>query len=399
MKIKTESFYNKILLIDLMIYLYIEIFKCYFEFAQILNFLPDILNLCAVVLLIKNRKLIIKKNTSSISCACFLFAVTISIFYGEVNVANAYQRYRYILYGIITFHLCIHYMEEKTWYSIINLLYISQIIHSLFVCYQFFVLKVGSDFANGIFGFANYNNSMQGLYCLVMSIMGLEFFIKKIMPPKQSITMIVLSCITCAISEIKAFFVIFIVVFILIILLNSKSKNELKKYAIIIIIGIIGIYLAYRILLVIKPGNLVAFGGLNNWLAYEQFETARAGGYGRATQLVYCYSKIFNSDFLSAFFGKGLSYRNDLVVYQLSKIFTNFGFFGLGTFLIFLISLAFETFKNKRINSEAMISFLMCLVVLISLIVWGEILNRSVFIVFIMLAIGNANFVAKSKCG
>lgn len=397
-----RELYNAILLIDILVCLYIEILKCYIGVARIINFIPDILNLIVIIYLVKEfltGRITIYRRASSVFLFLFFFVVTLSFANRGGALIDCYQRYRYILFGIIAYYLTTHYMDESYWNRILKVLYVSQIIHTILIVYQFAVLKTRPDITNGIFGFAELNNAAQGSFCLVMSLIGMEYFLKKKWSSKYCISMILMSCITCAIAEIKAFYVIFIISGIFIFIFTSKNKQAVKRCLIILTIGIIGIVAAYMILLKILPENLYAFASISAWETYEGWETGRAGGYGRATQLSYTFSQVFNGDVLSAIIGKGIGYKdaNELVGYELSKTFMNFGMIGLGLFLLFIFSLFIECYKGRKESEEVLISLSMCIVTLLALIMWNVTFTRMALLSFVILALGRADFARKNN--
>lgn len=383
---------NNIVMIDILVCLYIELIKCYTSIAVYLNFIPDILNFLVLGFLLREfvkGNLKLAKRESSIMALFFLLWIGTTYILLPNAVVHSYQRYRYILFGFIGFHIVSHYMTEYYWNRLLKVLYVSQIINTVLVLYQFVVMHVGQDRANGIFGFVEYNNAAQGLYQVVMSIIGFEYYVIGKIKKGYCISMIFMACICSAFAEIKAYYVIFALGAIIILLFNRKDKRSLNRILGMTIIGISGITIAIIILSQTMPENLYAFMGISNWKAYESWETGRAGGMGRTTQISWIYEKVYDNSLLKALIGNGPGINTNVAAYELGKIFMNFGFVGLILFLLFLIFNTAELFRYRKVVPESMISMTMCILTIPVMIMWNATLNRMALLLFVLLGLGS----------
>lgn len=399
-KIIERDFFNDVLFIDVTICLYIELLKYITDLAAIINIIPDILNFSVFILMIRDiidHRIKIDKWASSIFAFLFMVWITSTGFFLEGSITDRYYRYRYIFFGFLVYHICIHYMTEKYWKRLSKFLYMSQIIHTVLVTYQFAVLHTRVDMTNGIFGSLGYNNASHGLFCLIMSMIGAEGFLKKDLSKRQSVAMILMACYSCALAEIKAFYVLFLFGVVLILLFDHKDKCILRRMLLLILLGSIGLLAAFFILFKIMPENMYAFAGVGKWVAYESYETGRAGGMGRMTQIQYIYSRVFDHNAVEAFVGKGLGADISWVPYELGKLFLNFGILGSGLFFFFLLTRAAGSYRYRKKVPESMVSMVMCILTIPCMVVWNATLNRMAMLLFVILAIGPTNSLKQTK--
>lgn len=386
---------NWIIVIDILICLFIELLKCYTGIAKFINFIPDILNITAIILLVRKQKIkgiYQNANLTGMAGILFLTWVITTGLYPMGTIVDKYQRLRYIAFAYLAYYITEKYITEEFWNRIVKLLFCVQIIHTILVIYQFAVLKTRVDMTNGIFGFLEYNNAPNGLFCLIMGIMGIEYYLKRKLPARRCIAMIGMACVTSALAEIKAFFVLFFIGAIMSISINMCNRKLFYKIIKISILVIVGMSVAYIIMLIIIPENLYAFKSLDNWAFYESYETERTGGLGRMTQISWLYDNEFDKSFSGAMFGKGLGYNTSVVVYELGKLFLNFGIIGLTQFLLFIFWGAIKLFKISKYRPEAAISFIMFVLFVPMIVVWNTTFNRMSMLLFVVIAIGSSGF-------
>ncbi len=380
---------NDLLMIDIIVCLYIELIKCYSGIAAYLNFIPDINNVMAILLLFKSGKISVHKKISSISAIFFMAWIIISFPRSSFEILVGYKRFRYILFGLLAYYICVHYMTKYYWNRILKILFITQIIHTILVVIQFAFIRTVPDMTNGVFGHLEYNNSAQGVFCLVMSMIGMEYYLKSTIAAKHSIAMIVMSCFTCALAEIKAFYVLFVLGSALTLLFNKKDERTIKRCFKLMAIAAIGIVMALLLLLKIMPENLYAFTGIKNWAEYESYGNRLSGiNMGRLNQMSFVFENIFECSYLKALVGKGVGASGDFAVYEMSHLFFNFGLIGLGTFLAFIAANAAELYAYRKKVPEAMISMNMFVLTVPIMIMWNAPLNRMALLVFVILGIG-----------
>lgn len=379
-------------MVDLWICLYLDILKCYWEFLKIFSILPDILNAIAIFLIISEKKLKRLKDMHSVCVFLFIAYSSISFMLAIRNVEISYSRYRYIWMPFMCFYICKYYMTPFFYRKIVKLLFVSQIINIILVFYQSMIMNVRADWANGIFGFKEYNNAAQGMFCLVVSFLGIGLLINKEVSRVVSISMIIISCIVCAVDEIKAYYVM-LIVGIVALLVGAKMSRKTRHWAFLIVLGIILLLIiVYRIYVICVPqNNLMAFRGLDNYIRYEAYGTQQGKGYGRLTQLAYVWENAFHENIGLAIIGMGSGtymYNN---IYEFGKIFFNFGFIGLILNVMFVVSLYVKLTRKGSGDTKEIVSIAMCPVILLCCFAWG-LYNRSGFMAFWALALGDRKF-------
>ena len=211
---KVKYYIEKILLFDILIALFIELLKCYISFAEIINFIPDILNLFIIFIvglsIIKSNKgrVRVDLDIGNVIFMFFIIWVIITCFFPIGTIIDKYRRIRYIIFGFIAYHFAANDVEESFWNKLVKLLFYVQIIHTVLVFYQFFIMKTRADMTNGIFGYLEYNNAAHGLFCIITTIISIEGYLRKKISAGWSFAIISMSCITNAIAEIKAYYVL-----------------------------------------------------------------------------------------------------------------------------------------------------------------------------------------------
>ena len=242
---------------------------------NILFFVPDLLNVVNVVLFMlmkKGRRIVIKSRTdySLIIGGIFLLYTACSILWSKFYLYSAVARYRYIFSGFLMYYLCKYYLTEKYYKRIIDMMYLIHIINLFLVIYQFFVLKVSVDFCNGIFGFTGYSNAGQGIFCLVISIVAIVYYIDGNNNKYINLAMLGISFIVCAFAEIKIYFVVILICSLVIFIARCEDHKKRKKIIFMIFIGLLLLFIAYKILQKYMPKNLYAFFSMANYIKYDQ---------------------------------------------------------------------------------------------------------------------------------
>lgn len=390
------------IIVDLLILLFGQVLCDYSNVFHFLLLLPDVVNIVTFMLLItKGGKLHVKNYTCIKILLIFTIYAFLSFIWTSGELIDGFQRFRYILTGFWIFFCGINYIDYNFLKKICSILYISLWIHTILIIYQVFVLNTGIDASNGIFGFIEYNNGAQGIYCLAIAILGVVCYLFNTAPMYKCVIMVILPCITCALSEIKAFYIEFIISVFFIMVYSMTNRNRIKKILFILTLLIVGGSIAYKILEQIMPENLYAFKSISSFIFYESYETTRAGGYGRYSQLQYVFKNIFNFKLLNSIFGMGVAYKKDIIVYEASKTLSNFGIFGLLFLLAFYILNIFYLWKKKEKNAFIALSIGFSVAELLSLFMWNATLNRMSYLGFLIVSLGyiaNDNEYILKKC-
>lgn len=374
--------------------LFSELIYSYFS-VSLLFTIPDLLLLTSTVIALVDSysagKIRIKNpHVSLILFFILLIFLLISFTWGNLSIYGFIMRGRYILGAFLVYFMTNSYLDDKTFSSLINIAYVVQILNLLLVLYQNTVLHLHPDFTNGIFGFSNYSNGIQGFYCLALSILAIVYYLYGKWGAMKSLILIAVSCIICALAEIKIFFVIFIFsIFLIFIYQKSETVKRLR-----IITTTAGVsflfFIAYKIIEIVLPNNLYTFFNVTKALSYE----SRTEFAGRTNTISFLWDNLFDHDYVSAIFGKGLGSYSADYIYELGKILADGGFISVFLLYSFLSSLFIRGTitggKNKQ--SEKLIVSIIAFVVMISIIVWNSTFTRSTYLVFFFLAIGNVTY-------
>lgn len=393
MKLDCRRIINMVLFLQIICSLFGEIFYSLNEKFSIIFYIPDLLNLVMLFILFimtKGTFNFNKKNLSTKLIIVFLGYTIMSFIWSTYNVYDAISRFRYIFGGVITFIVCNSYLEDKMYEKIINFMCYIQVLNLFLVIYQNLIMNFHPDFCNGIFGYVGYNNGIQGFYCLMISIVSMVYYIDGIWKKMRSIIMIGISCVICAFAEIKIFYIVLVISILSILFFKNKNKKERIRIIQVSFSIIILLIIAYQILIYVLPDNLYTFFNIDGALAYE----ARSTYAGRTNTISYVYNNVFHNDFFNAMFGTGLGSSSSEYIYELGKSFSDFGFIGLsilcGTFV--------NVFSSSRnVSSEAFISAMVSIVIILSIIVWNCTFTRGVYIVFFFLGFRNVSGFQNKK--
>jgi len=392
--LRTNKFINICIKLLFIYSLCSELIYSYFPLSLLIT-IPDLLLLVSVLFVIfdsySSGKIKIKNPHVSIVFFIFLILfLLISFSWGNLNVYDFVARIRYILGAFLVYYMTNSYLDDRTFSSLIDTAYVAQIFNLLLVLYQHLVLHLHPDFTNGIFGFNNYANGIQGFYCLALSILSIVYYLYGKWKAMKSLILIAMSCIICALAEIKIFFVIFIFS-IFLIFIFQKSKTVRKARIISTTVGISLLFLvAYKIIEMILPDNLYTFFNVTKALSYEN----RTEFAGRTNTISFLWDNLFYHDYVSAIFGKGLGSYSVNYIYELGKMLADGGFISVVLLYLFLLSLFIRgTFtRDKDMQCERLIVSIIAFVVMMSIVVWNSTFTRSTYIVFFFLGLGNVAY-------
>lgn len=392
--LRTNKFINICIKLLFIYSLCSELIYSYFP-SSLLFTIPDLLLLVSILFVIfdsySSGKIKIKNPHVSIAFFIFLILfLLISFSWGNLNAYDFVARIRYILGAFLVYYMTNSYLDDRTFSSLIDTAYVAQIFNLLLVLYQHLVLHLHPDFTNGIFGFTNYANGIQGFYCLALSILSIVYYLDGKWGAVKSLLLIAISCIICALAEIKIFFVIFILS-IFLIFIFQKSKTVRKTRIISATAGISLLFLvAYKIIEMVLPDNLYTFFNVTKALSYEN----RTEFAGRTNTISFLWDNLFYHDYVSAIFGKGLGSYSVNYIYELGKMLADGGFISVVLLYLFLLSLFIRgTFtRDKDMQCERLIVSIIAFVVMMSIVVWNCTFTRSTYIVFFFLGLGNVAY-------
>lgn len=396
MIIKNKKTVNDLFILQIFIFLYAGIVYSYNNTVGTVLFrLQDIINL---LIFLFSLKTISSKQTNS--CLIFLlfcvYAIG-SITYSNMNLINVITRAKNILYAFLVYYVTQNILTIRTKERIIDYVFKAQIVNLILVLFQSFVAEgIRVDFRNGIFGFYDYVNAKNGYFCLFISVAAMVFYVEKKWDIKKTIFYILISCVICALAEIKVYFVLFVLSLLFIGFVKLTSKKSFKPTIKLFFWGAVALVAGYILLSIFFPYNLSSFKNISNYIAYEQ--SAQRSGPGRLGQIAYIMKHDFDNSFLNSLFGLGLGSKTNAYVYELSKTFVDLGVIGVILLYGILISNCYFCLGGKKLKylkGYSLISMIMTFIMAIAIVVWDTTFNNNLYFVFFTLALFNMdlNFV------
>lgn len=394
MKIGIKDLANRIILLQILWILFFGLVYSYYPQIGMWAYVPDVLNLILIIFVFRKIKYGLK-----IEYMLFLFFILyalISSLWGDMDWYYIFSNARRYISAFIIYYVSSEYMTIKYWNKGINILLLVQGINVLITMYQNLVMKLHPDFCNGIFGFRNYDNAIQGIFCILISIVAMVYFLDKKWTMLKMIYAIGSSCLVCAFAEIKAYYVLLLFAFFVAFFFRCDDPKLRKKIISFVFVAVLLLFAAYKVLEVIFPANLSTFFNLSQYIMYEQY--GAHGGAGRLTSISYIYNNVFDGDIIKTLFGCGLGRIANDYVYTIGKLFVAFGTVGLLLFLIWLMYVCVKYCKNIKMNSENLISVILALMILATLFVWNALFTQVVFLIFWFLGCHSVNQNELKNC-
>ena len=378
MKINVRNLVNRIMLVQIGWVLFVGLLSSYFPKIEILSYIPDALNIL-LLLLIANRS---KYNLTIEHIFILLFAIyaIFSALWGDGNWYYVISSERRYLSAFIVYYTASEYISVLYWEKVLNLCLFAQGVNVIFTAYQNLVMKLHPDFCNGIFGFTLYNNALQGIFCLIISIIAIVYFLDRKWSKKKTIYAIGTSCLICAFSEIKAYYVLLIMALFVALLFRTNNEKTMKRVFNLIFIGIVLLLVAYKVLELVFPANLQTFFNLSQYILYEQY--GARGGAGRLTTISYIYNTVFKRNMWNTLIGSGLGGVATEYAYTIGKLFVSFGVIGLLLLSIWLIYICLKYWRSAKSNSQNLILIIMATMIVVTLFVWNALFTHAVFLIF-----------------
>lgn len=378
MKINVRNLVNRIMLVQIGWVLFAGLLSSYFPKIEILSYIPDVLNIL-LLLLIANKS---KHNLTIEHFFVLLFAIyaIFSALWGDGNWYYVISSGRRYLSAFIVYYTASEYISVLYWEKVLNLCLFAQGVNVIFTAYQNLVMKLHPDFCNGIFGFTLYNNALQGIFCLIISIVAIVYFLDRKWSKKKTIYAIGTSCLICAFSEIKAYYVLLIMALFVALLFRTNNVKTIKRVFNLFFIGIVLLLVAYKVLELVFPANLQTFFNLSQYILYEQY--GARGGAGRLTTISYIYNTVFKRNIWNTLIGSGLGGVATEYAYTIGKLFVSFGVIGLLLLSIWLIYICLKYWRSAKSNSQNLILIIMATMIVVTLFVWNALFTQTVFLIF-----------------
>lgn len=385
MKVGIRDLANNIMLLQIIWMIFFSLVYSYYPTIGAWAYVPDALNVLLLFFVLEKIKSELKIN--DVLLMLFVVYALLSTLWGEMNWYYVVSNGRRYITAFIIYFVSSHYMTARHWQRGVNLLLFAQGVNVIVTGYQNLAMKLHPDFCNGIFGFVSYNNAMQGMFALVISVIAMVYFLDKKWSVFKMIYALGTSCLVCAFSEVKAYYVLVVFAFFIAFFFRCDDRKLRKRVFNLIIVAGVLLFVAYKVLETIFPANLYTFFNLSQYIAYEKY--GARGGAGRLTSISYIYNNVFGCDIIKTLFGNGLGSNIDSYVYTIGKLFVSFGAVGVLLLVIWLGYICVSQLKKVKGNSENLISIIMIVMIGIVLFVWNALFTQIVFLCFWLLGARN----------
>lgn len=222
-----------------------------------LNYVTDIITVILLLKLVCNGAL----NLKSLKFCCFVLAfICLGILSAIVNNVSLIlilwsirNHGRFFVWAIIV----ANYLSLEIIDDIFSRLNIFAILNFIFMLYQYIIMGLRDDYLNGFFGSYAGGNSAINTFAVILTIENISAVFTKRRSIKKAALYLGTICATCALNEIKFYFIeVAMIVFLLVIITMKKRVrlSTLKTYAGVLCLGLLLSLLGYRVLSVFYPG-------------------------------------------------------------------------------------------------------------------------------------------------
>jgi hypothetical protein len=379
-----------------------------------INYVCDILLIFCLLLDFLNRRYLLCTNNGErswlIDGAVICFGVVIFTGWVIQGISPLLAVWGVRNYGrfFLFYYLCKQTFSLSNYQRIVNWLLKLFPVHFAIVAYQIFVENLSYDFLGGIFG--KYQGCASGLmiyYCLIIVILFSKFDNKEIKFRTLFIYLAII-LVTAAIAELKALFLYFVV---MLAVYGLLSRNKIKS-AIIVLLGIVGVFFALQILINYFPqysgfftvdkiisqltnknssytdtaglnvGRSSVFYKLDPVIIQWGGNVARWFGLGLGSGEYSTSFSFLNSDFFNTYPQSNYNY------FSLSFLFVETGYLGTVAYVAFFVMNELVAFKNylKNRNATTLMGVSLPLVCFFLLYYNSSLRTNFAYIVFALLA-------------
>ncbi|MBE6760335.1 MAG: hypothetical protein E7554_09680 [Ruminococcaceae bacterium] len=376
-----------------------EITVSFVPSLRVIYFLPELIGALYILLMAhgffrRGARLTLRGGSEGVLPALYAAWAVAAVAWGSFAPAEIVSRLRYIIFGAAAFYAARSYLTDRGGIRIINLMTAAQGVNLVLTVYQNFIMKLHPDFCNGIFGFVEYNNAAQGCFCVALSVLGLCCFISGTWGPARSFALIGMSCVICAVAEIKIYFVVFAVCAVAAVLLKRHSPAEKRRIALGAAVLAVLFVIAYNIIAVVLPNNLYTFFSLEGYLRYE----GRTDYAGRLNTIPFVFENLFGSDPVRALFGVGTGSAADGYIYELGKTFSELGFVGVALLLAVPVGVLVSYLRSRAggRTPEKLFTAVYAIAFIIAIVAWNCTFTRFAYLNFFFLGLCNVRLGADS---
>lgn len=222
-----------------------------------LNYVTDIITVILLLKLICDGSL----NFNSLKFCCFVLAfLCLGVLSAIVNHVSLIlilwsirNHGRFFVWVIIV----ANYLNLEVVDDIFAHLNIFAILNFTFMIYQYIMMGLRDDYLNGFFGSYAGGNSAVNTFAVILTIENISAVFTKRRSVKKAALYLGTICATCALNEIKFYFIEVAMIVLTLIIITMKKRvrlSTLKTYAGVLCLGLLLSLLGYQVLSVFYPG-------------------------------------------------------------------------------------------------------------------------------------------------
>jgi len=388
-----------------------------------LNFWSEILSLPSVIkyvcdicwiflfvfILISKRKKYLSKPIKIIGmliCAFYIYAI--------LNYIVNYQSIFYFLWGTrnlfrfyVFFFACALYLDEKNINLVRKILDVIFYINIGMIALQYFVFKISGDYLGGFFGIESGCNGYLNIYFVISTIIYLVRYNYKKIAFWKVLIRLALMLMSCALSELKIFYIEFVIILVLFSLI---TKFSIKK-VVLFLLCIIGIIVGVKILTQLYP-YFSDFFSIEKILEIASSDKGytNANDFNRLNSITMTNNYFFDTtpqklfgfglgncdyadgkDFLTSVFYTKYEYLHYFWI-SYAIVYLELGYIGLAfyyTIFLLIIIFLFKNLKDRNYNiMYVRISFITSVLMILISIYNSSLRNESAYLLFFVLSVG-----------
>lgn len=242
-------------------------------FPYAINYISDFITLVLLVLFFKTnewRKVLLETRMVAILVfvyysffICSSFCNNTPFYFSLWSVRNNFRFFLWIL-------IVACFIDRKSIDKIFANLNVFILINLIVIVFQYVVLNLRDDRLNGLFGSYIGGNSAVNTFSVIMAVENIVAYFEGKRKLKKTVFNILLLCVTCAINEIKFFFIELTIILLVLFFIKVHYCGTIKvpkRSVSILFIGGGLIFVGYAVLLTFYPGFISLFDK-NNLIDY-----------------------------------------------------------------------------------------------------------------------------------
>lgn len=319
MNIMLNNLGKKIIIFELISFLYIKIVTYYVPFFKVTELIFDFVNVFLILFLIFSN------HPSKLFFRLFvpifflLIFCVVRYFYSDSSLTLFLWGIRNVFRFLLFFYSSIIFLTQVELVNIFHKMYVCLLINVPLITFQF-INGVGRDYLGGTFGVEKNSNAVVNVFLISLVTYFLILFITKKIDIKKLIVVVGCSFYWAVLAELKIFFIeLFFSLFICVFFIRGNLLSKLKILILgflLFTISVALLYFAYpeQVVFVVNPSSIIWY--LNN-------VHGGAYGFGRTTAFQIINSVFFNSELYKLLFGVGVGAAEYIDVFNYN-LFSDF---------------------------------------------------------------------------